>query len=115
MMKLFAKTTLLAALALASASCSNAEKATEPDIMGVWEIYPDPFGGEENTFLELPVPGDGPKLKEPYASQWKALRDKRDAMLRAGTPLADPSTLCIPEGMPMIMGAIFPIEILQTP
>jgi hypothetical protein len=114
-MKLFAKTVLLAALALASAACTEEQQATEPGIMGIWELYPDPFGGEENTFLELPVPGDGPKLKEPYASQWKALRDKRDAMLRAGTPLADPSTLCIPEGMPMIMGAIFPIQILQTP
>lgn len=114
-MKLFAKTILLAALALASASCTKEQQAIGPDIMGVWELYPDPFAGEENTFLELPVPGDGPKLKEPYASQWKAVRDRRDAMLRAGTPLADPSTLCIPEGMPMIMGAIFPIEILQTP
>lgn len=114
-MKLFAKTVLLAALALATASCTKEQQATEPNIMGIWELYPDPFAGEENTFLELPVPGDGPKLREPYASQWKALRAKRDAMLRAGTPLADPSTLCIPEGMPMIMGAIFPIEILQTP
>jgi hypothetical protein len=114
-MKLFAKTVLLAALALASASCAKEQQATAPDISGIWELYPDPFAGDENTFLELPVPNGGPKLKEPYASQWKAVRAKRDAMLRAGTPLADPSTLCMPEGMPMIMGAIFPIEILQTP
>ncbi|MWV26877.1 hypothetical protein [Aurantiacibacter rhizosphaerae] len=85
------------------------------NISGVWEIWPDPFAGEENTFLELPVPGDGPKLKEPYASEWKALREERDALLAAGTPKVDPSTQCMPEGMPMIMGAIFPLEILQTP
>ncbi|MQP68401.1 hypothetical protein GE253_24075 [Niveispirillum sp. SYP-B3756] len=91
-----------------------AKPAAEPDITGVWQIYPDPFAGEENTFLELPVPGEGPKLKEPYASQWKAQRAKRDAMLKAGTPLVDPSTLCMPEGMPMLMGAIFPLEFLQT-
>lgn len=89
--------------------------AEEPNISGVWEIYPDPFAGEENTFLELPVPGGGPKLKEPYASQWKKLRDEREALLKAGTPRVDPSTQCMPEGMPMIMGAIFPLEILQTP
>jgi len=112
----FAKNVLLAAAMLASATLvSCGQQAKEPDIMGVWELYPDPFAGEENTFLELPVPGAGPKLKEPYAAQWKAQRAKRDAMLRAGTPLPDPSTLCIPEGMPSIMGAIFPIQILQTP
>ena len=92
-----------------------ATPAQEPNITGVWEIYPDPFAGEENTFLELPVPGDGPSLKEPYATKWKNLRAERDEMLKAGTPKVDPSTQCLPEGMPMIMGAIFPLEILQTP
>jgi len=87
----------------------------EPNIMGVWEIYPDPFAGEENTFVELEPPGGGPKLREPYASQWKARRDERNAKLKAGTPLVDPSTLCLPEGMPSVMGAIFPFQILQTP
>lgn len=91
-----------------------AVKSAEPNITGVWEIYPDPFAGEENTFLELPVPGDGPKLREPYATEWKRLRAERDALLKAGTPRVDPSTQCQPEGMPMIMGAIFPLEILQT-
>lgn len=113
---------LLAVLGLAAPALSAAAKETksakqtkEPDIMGIWEIYPDPFAGDENTFLELPVPNGGPKLKEPYASQWKNRRAERDAKLKAGTPLVDPSTLCIPEGMPSIMGAIFPFQILQTP
>jgi len=86
-----------------------------PNISGVWEIYPDPFGGEENTFVELEPPEGGPKLREPYASQWKARRADRNAKLEAGTPLADPSTLCLPEGMPGVMGAIFALQILQTP
>ncbi|BAV63357.1 hypothetical protein [Sphingobium cloacae] len=102
------------------AGATNTPQTAEPNITGVWEIWPDPFApdpvtGEENTFLELPVPGDGPKLKEPYASEWKAIRAERDAKLKAGTPLADPNTLCIPEGMPSVMGAIFPLQILQTP
>lgn len=98
-----------------SAAATPAAPKVEPNISGIWELYPDPFAGEENTFLELPVPEGGPKLKEPYATEWKALRANRDAMLKAGTPLVDPSTQCQPEGMPMIMGAIFPLEILQTP
>jgi len=123
--KTFAHAAAMAAAMLAGAAEAQAAKARVPspqartvapkDISGVWELYPDPFAGEENTFRELPVPGDGPKLRDPYAAQWKALRDKRDAALKAGTPLVDPSTQCMPEGMPMIMGAIFPIEILQTP
>lgn len=103
------------AFAKDSKAASTAPAMAEPNIAGVWEIYPDPFAGDENTFLELPVPNGGPKLKEPYASQWKARRADRDAKLKAGTPLADPSTLCLPEGMPSIMGAIFPLQILQTP
>jgi hypothetical protein len=115
-----ADTALVAILGLAlplmlPAATPPAKQAKEPNITGVWEIYPDPFAGDENTFRELSVPNGGPKLKEPYASQWKARRAQRDAKLAAGTPLADPSTLCIPEGMPTIMGAIFPLQILQTP
>lgn len=98
-----------------AAPAKPAAANAQPDISGVWELYPDPFAGDENTFRELPVPGDGPKLREPYASQWKAQRAKRDAALKAGKPLVDPSTQCLPEGMPAIMGAIFPLEILQTP
>jgi|GEM_PF-467619 hypothetical protein len=89
--------------------------AAEPDITGVWELYPDPFGGAENTFIELTAPEGGPKLKEPYATQWKERVARREAALKAGKPLADRSTLCLPEGMPLIMGAIFPIQILQNP
>lgn len=113
-----AATVVAATVCIIPLRCVAAEPAhqvAEPYITGIWEIYPDPFaGGEEDLFKELPVPGDGPKLKEPYASQWKALRAERDAKLKAGTPLVDPSTLCIPEGMPTIMGAIYPLQFLQT-
>lgn len=109
-----ARFALILAAALSVIGCEMGKPA-EPDISGVWEIYPDPFAGADLSFLELPVPGDGPKLKEPYATDWKRLRDERDALLKAGTPRVDPSTQCLPEGVPMIMGAIFPLEILQTP
>jgi len=84
-------------------------------------LPPEPRGTAPNdvktttTTSALPVPEGGPDLKEPYASAWKAQRAKRLAALKAGKPLVDSSTLCLPEGMPTIMGAIFPIEILQTP
>ncbi|CAN5183114.1 hypothetical protein BH11PSE5_BH11PSE5_00320 [soil metagenome] len=112
------KLALLLAAALAFTGFNltpAAASANEPDISGVWEIYPDPFAGQELSFLELPVPGNGPKLKEPYATEWKKLRAEREALIKAGKPRVDPSTQCLPEGMPAIMGAIFPLEILQTP
>lgn len=119
--QLLAGAAALGLAALAGSAGNAAEpapahaKSTVPDINGIWELYPDPFAGEENTFLELPVPGDGPKLREPYATEWKTLRDNREAKLKAGTPLVDPNTQCLPEGMPSVMAAIFPLEFLQTP
>ncbi|MBU0554896.1 MAG: hypothetical protein KKD64_06385 [Alphaproteobacteria bacterium] len=86
----------------------------EPDITGVWERDPFPYGDGDETQL-TPPPGEGPNLKEPYASEWKALLDKRQALLKAGTPLVDASTQCLPEGTPGIMEAIYPIQILQNP
>lgn len=116
------KTAVLAAMIVGAPLLSaaadrkvSAPQTKEPNITGVWEIHPDPYAGDENTFLELPAPNGGPKLREPYAARWKARQVERREKLEAGTPLVDPSTLCIPEGMPTIMGAIFPLQILQTP
>jgi len=75
------RTGIVAALSFSAACTPSAVAApvrhtaaakVTPNIMGVWEIYPDPFGGEENTLIELSVPNGGPRLKEPYASTWKA-------------------------------------------
>jgi len=107
----------LAAPAPAPAKPSAAASAhAEPDITGVWERYPSPFSddGDDETKL-APPPGNGPDLKEPYAGEWKALRNKRQAALTAGTPMVDASTRCLPEGTPGIMEGIYPIQILQTP
>lgn len=104
------------AFAASAPASTFATAKAEPNITGVWERYPSPFenGGDDETKL-MPPPGKGPDLKEPYASQWEALRNKRQAALTAGTPLVDASTRCLPEGTPGIMEGIYPIQILQTP
>ncbi|MBU0794553.1 MAG: hypothetical protein KKD64_02360 [Alphaproteobacteria bacterium] len=66
-------------------------------------------------FEDIPPPDLGPDLEEPYATQWKEQRIKRKEAFNAGKPLIDPSTKCLPEGMPGIMLGIYPIQILQTP
>jgi hypothetical protein len=113
----------IASLALASAAglvwaadvTAPVRAKAEPNITGVWERYPSPFVEGGAGFDDIPPPRPGPDLKEPYASQWKAQEAKRQAALDAGKPLVDASTYCLPEGMPTIMQAIYPIQILQTP
>ncbi|PTR07920.1 MULTISPECIES: hypothetical protein [unclassified Novosphingobium] len=94
----------------------NAIMSAEHNLTGVWERDPSPFEeGGAGAAEDMPPPRPGPNLKEPFAAEWKALRAKRQAALDAGKPLADSSTLCLPEGTPTIMQAIYPIQILQTP
>lgn len=85
------------------------------DLNGTWERFPHLVSSDAEVFEDLEPPEGGPVLREPYASEWKALRATRAAAAKAGKPLVDDSTRCRPEGMPGVMGAIFPIEILQTP
>jgi hypothetical protein len=85
------------------------------NITGVWVRYPAPWPEDVGNFDDIPPPKPGPVLKEPYATQWKEKRAKRAAAWAAGTPLVDPSTRCLPEGMPTIMLGVYPIQILQTP
>ena len=88
-----------------------------PDFSGTWERFPDPYAAFANTpFADDPPPPEGgPRLKEPYASAYKKLQQRRAEAIKAGKPLVDASTQCMPEGMPTIMAAVYPIEILQTP
>lgn len=105
----------IAAFGMAFGFAPSAYAAPGFDMNGVWERYPNPVSTDDEVFGDLKAPDGGPDLREPYASQWKALLAKREAASKAGKPLVDDSTKCRPEGMPLIMGAIFPIEILQTP
>src|SRR6185436_10518609 len=85
-----------------------------PDFSGTWERYPDPYPADDRFPEEPPPPAGGPKLKEPYASAYSKLHQRQAEAVRKGLPLADPSTQCRPQGVPTIMAAVHPIEILQT-
>lgn len=84
------------------------------NITGTWQRFPpDSFG--KTAVLRAPETLYEPVvLKEPYASRYRAIREKRAAALAAGTPLIDDQVRCRPEGMPKIMTATYPIQILQT-
>ena len=106
--------TRASALAVILLLPAQAASSATPDFSGTWERYPDPYG--ESRFAEdPPPPAGGPQLREPYASAYKKALQRKAEAIKKGKPLADPSTLCVPEGMPTIMAAVEAIEILQTP
>lgn len=109
---------VFAAVLLLSANAVLAAASMErvmPDFSGTWERYPDPYDPDSPFPEDPPPPEGGPKLKEPYASEYRKFNKLKEEAFNKGKPLPSPSTLCLPEGMPTIMAAVHPIEILQTP
>src|SRR5262245_17160731 len=75
-----------------------------PDITGSWERARD---------ASIPAQPQTP-LKPQYLKEWQArVQAAREASAK-GQPLADRNTQCLPEGMPAMMGATFPMEVLQS-
>jgi hypothetical protein len=75
-----------------------------PDITGSWERARD---------ASIP-PAAQPSLKPQYQKEMQAKNQAAREASANGTPLADRATMCLPEGMPAMMGATFPLEILQS-
>jgi len=102
---------VVAALLLAAHAAAS---GATPDFSGTWERYPDPYGPD--LFAEdPPPPAGGPKLKEPYASQYRKFNQRKADGLKKGKPLADPASQCLPEGMPTIMAASRAAEEAMVP
>jgi hypothetical protein len=89
-----------------------------PDFSGVWERDPPlhaPAVSAEQLFAEEPGSGtDDPVLREPYASRYEKFEEIKRAAENAGKPLEDSSIRCLPQGMPTLMMAVLPLEILQS-
>ena len=80
---------------------------------GMMEVYRGP------SFLLRPAGATGPSgpppvrhapLKSPYKEQYEKILAER----AAGQVGFDPSALCLPSGMPRMMGMIYGMELLQT-
>ncbi|WLG98084.1 hypothetical protein [Pseudomonas sp. FP198] len=104
------------ALATGSGICRATPSSSPNDkhsvgISGTWERTPDDWFGENP---DDPVHPGGPMdLKQPYASAYAALKKQQAAANEAGTPIATTSSRCLPEGMPTLMAALFPIQIIH--
>jgi len=76
--------------------------AVVPDMSGIWERV------EGIRF----APG---KELPPYNTQYAARYEAALAARSRGEEVLDPTSRCLPPGMPRIMNATYPVEILQTP
>jgi hypothetical protein len=89
-------------------------------IDGSWEAYPvrgDGFGSgvAPKTPVKAPGPVPEPPLKQPYLDELRAAQQRAAELTRKGLPPPSTGMACIPEGMPGMMQATFPMEILESP
>ena len=85
---------------------------------GSWERFPSAFGGLGSETEHVPPPPDPipePPLKPEYLEAWREERARIEALTEQGLPPANNYSACIPDGMPAMMQAMFPMEVLETP
>ena len=112
LMAVFAACASLAIGASALAQTSDpppgplAQPSKDPrDFSGVWQL--DHYAPQR-----YPVVGGGPMPYLPWTATEAA---RRDAAMAAGHPISDTTSKCMPSGIPRVMGAPYPIKIVQTP
>ena len=110
----FAAFAMLLPLLHAAAQVRGTSNVPVPDITGSWERYSTRGAAGAQRDATMPPVAPQPPLKPEYLKEWQTkLQAAREADAK-GTPLATNATLCLPEGMPAMMGATFPMEILQS-
>lgn len=105
---------LCAILALCSlpAALMAQSKTNAPDFSGAWGPYRAGRGADPKL---APPPATPLVLKPQYVKNYEARRAAEAEANKRGEPLANPSSSCVPYGMPSMMSvAIYPIEIIQT-
>jgi len=105
-----------------AASAGTAAGAFDPrDFSGTWDRYPTATDAERDPSTVAPAGPVGlagipaPPLKPEFKAAWEAERKRHDEANAAGRPIATHYTECIPDGMPAMMMAMFPMEVLMTP
>lgn len=88
--------------------------AADRGLTGTWNRYPQ-IDETPDPKLPAPPPVGPPPLKPEYVAAWEAQQKAaKDADAR-GQPLFTDYVQCLPDGMPAMMVAMFPMEVLQTP
>lgn len=104
----------LAVLCLAVAGYGMAQDAAAPGIDGKWFSYPGRVDPLQDLPLPAPAPVPEPPLKAEFIEAWRAERAMLDEAAARGEPIATGYTHCLPDGMPTMMQAMFPMEVLES-
>lgn len=84
-------------------------------LTGTWNRYPQ-LNETPDPKLPPPPPRVGPPpLKPKYLAAWQAEQKRAKEADARGEPLYTDYVQCLPDGMPAMMVAMFPMEVLQTP
>ena len=105
------------ALAAAAVSLSLAAPALADNhaaMTGFWGRYGPSRDQPFDPKLAPPPAGDPPLKPEPLKA-FQARRAAEKAADEKGEPIAGNSVACLPDGMPQMMFAIYPMQILQGP
>ena len=97
----------LVALAAAPAMAQTKAPSDLPNWTGIWERVGS-ITWEPNGRPGVP---ETPPFTPEYAEKYR----KTSQAAREGHPVADPTSSCLPPGMPRIMTMTYPMEILMTP
>lgn len=85
------------------------------DLTGTWDRY-HPTGLKLNPrFTSALRVATDPPLKPKYLAAWQAHQKASREADQRGQPLFSGYAQCIPDGMPAMMMAMFPMDVLQTP
>jgi hypothetical protein len=106
----FAAIAVTLALSLAAAATQAQDLSKYPDISGQWR-KPEGIG---NGPWDVNKPG-GRGQQAPLTAEYQAIYDAKLAERATGSLRGDPTAQCIPHGMPRMMVAIYPMEIIVTP
>lgn len=105
---------LLAAAGAASLSAATPAASEHSALTGTWDR--DPTGGAHlDPRYTSSAPAPAPPLKPQYRAEWEARQKAAREADERGQPLYSNYTHCLPDGMPAMMMAMFPMEVLQTP
>jgi hypothetical protein len=101
-------------------SRSDSSISTQRNFGGTWERYPAQTGsisteaGAPLPEVVPPPPIPPPPLKAEYRATFEAETERVREAEESGEPLAGYSGRCLAQGMPTMMTAVFPLEVLQT-
>jgi len=91
----------------ATAAQAPAQAASRTDMRGIWT-------GDQGVLWDTSVrPGE--RTKAPFTPEYAKIYQEALDLSAKGTPRADPSARCLPPGVPRIMAAPMPFEIVITP